>query len=60
MRKFRYIGDAPEITLRGVTFAKGKPVDLSDNPLLAEKVSVLPYFAEVKARKRKPNDKDLA
>lgn len=51
--KFKYIGPDAEITLRDVTFPKGKPVDLSDNLELAVKVSVLDYFAEVKPRKRK-------
>lgn len=59
MRKVKYNGDLPEITLRGVTFAKGKPVDLTDNPDLAAKVLNLPDFAEVKPRKRK-NDQDSA
>jgi len=51
--KFKYIGPDAEITLRDVTFPKGKPVDLSDKLELAVKVSVLDYFAEVKPRKRK-------
>ena len=42
--KFKYVGDKDEITLRGVTFAKGKAVDLSENPGLADKVSALDYF----------------
>ena len=58
MRKVKYIGDLPEITLRGVTFAKGKPVDLTGNPDLAAKVGNLPYFAEVKPRKRR-NDENV-
>lgn len=59
MRKVKYNGDLPEITLRGVTFAKGKPVDLADNPDLAAKVLNLPDFAEVKPRKRR-DDKNIA
>lgn len=51
--KFKYTGPDDEITLRGVTFPKGKPVDLGDNPDLALKVSVLDYFAAVKTRSRK-------
>jgi len=51
--KFKFTGDQDAITLRGVTFEAGKAVDLSDNPELAAKVSVLPYFVEVKPRKRK-------
>lgn len=47
--KFKYTGDQDEITLRGVTFEKGKAVDVDE--ALAEKISVLDYFTEVKARK---------
>ena len=55
--KFKFTGDMDEITLRGVTFAKGKAVDLSDNPDLAEKVGALDYFEQVK-RGRKANAED--
>ena len=51
--KYKYNGNKDAITLRGVTFERGKVVDLSDNPDLSEKISVLPYFSEVKSRKRK-------
>lgn len=55
--KFKYTGDQDEITLRGVTFAKGKAVDLSENPDLAAKVDALEYFAKVKrGPKAKKND----
>lgn len=46
--KFKYTGELDEITLRGVTFEKGKAVDLSDNALLAEKINALAYFEQVK------------
>lgn len=55
--KFKYRGPDEEITLRDVTFPKGKAVDLTDSPELAAKVAVLDYFAEVKPRKRR-NDQD--
>lgn len=50
--KYKFTGEG-EITLRGVTFAKGKAVDLADNPALAEKVANMPEFKEVKARGNK-------
>lgn len=52
--KYKYIGPDDEITLRSVTFEKGKAVDLSGDPDLAAKVSALDYFQEVK-RVRKSN-----
>lgn len=55
--KYKFTGDADEITLRGVTFEKSKAVDLSENPDLAEKVAALDYFAEVK-RGRRANAED--
>ncbi len=55
--KYKYTGEQDEITLRNTTFAKGKAVDLSDNPGLAQKVSVLPEFEAVKP-KGKANDAD--
>ena len=54
--RYKYIGDSNAITLRGVTFENGKAVDLSENTSLAEKVSVLDYFAEVKTRAKKHED----
>jgi hypothetical protein len=54
--KYRYTGPQDEITLREVTFEKGKTVDLSDNPELAEKVAVLADFKKVKARKNGNKD----
>lgn len=53
--KFKFIGEQDEITLRGVTFEKGKAV-VVDDASLAEKISVLPYFEEVK-RGPKPKAK---
>lgn len=41
------------ITLRGVEFAKGKEVDLSDKPALYRKVIVLDGFEAVKANAKK-------
>lgn len=45
--KFKFTGDQDEITLRGVTFEKGKAVDV-DDPELIEKISALSYFSTVK------------
>lgn len=56
MEKFKYTGDQDAITLRGVTFEKGKAVPVED-PALAAKISVLDYFAKVKTRKVR-NDAD--
>lgn len=54
--KFKYTGDQDAITLRGVTFEKGKAVELdADDPhaaLLAAKVAALPYFEAVKPRRK--------
>lgn len=57
--KVKYTGNAPEITFRGVTFEKGKPVDLTGDSDLLAKVLALDYFAVVRPRARK-NDKDKA
>ena len=46
--KFKYTGDQAEITLRGVTFEKGKPVEVDAD--LGAKISNLDYFKAVKAR----------
>jgi hypothetical protein len=51
--KFRFTGPQDEITLQGVTFEKGKAVDVA-SPELVAKISVLPYFQKVKAAR---NDK---
>lgn len=56
--KYKYTGDLDEITLRGVTFEKGKAVDLSENPLLADKVAALDFFQEVKRGKKSDAYKD--
>ena len=58
--KYKFTGtDAcpKEITLRGVTFEKGKAVEVEGD--LAAKVSVLPYFTEAKPGRPKKNDKDI-
>lgn len=53
--KFRFLGtDAcpEEITLRDMTFPKGKPVDVVAAALI-EKLVALPYFEVVAERKAK-------
>ena len=45
--KVRYIGDMESITFRSVEFPKDEVVDLSDNPELFKKVSVLDFFEVV-------------
>ena len=69
--KVKYIGDMEAITLRSVEFPKEKVIDLSDNPELFKKVSVLEYFQVVSGevepklkvkrtrRKRKEDPSDL-
>lgn len=58
--KYKYTGEQDAVTLRDVTFEKGKTVELSpDDPrqaALAAKISVLPDFQEVKPRRKKAND----
>lgn len=59
--KFKYTGGQDEITVRTVTFPKGKAVELDASDaahrLLAAKVAALPYFEEVKpGRPRKIKD----
>ena len=49
MRKFKYMGPQDEITLRGVTFKKGKAVGV--DAALADKVSNISGFVEVKGGK---------
>jgi len=56
--KFLGINDQTEITLRGVTFAKGKPVEVADGDF-QDRLVRLDYFAVAKPRKAK-NDKDSA
>ena len=53
--KIKWTGDE-EITIREVTFAPRKAVDVS-NASLAQKVMAIPGFVEVK-RKAKTDDKD--
>ena len=45
--KFKYTGNQAEITLRGVTFPKGKAVRVDDQSL-AEKIRLMPDFHAVK------------
>ena len=54
--KLKFIGDQDEITLRGVTFEKGKAQVIEDEALSA-KLAAMPEFEEVK-RGRKPHGKD--
>lgn len=54
--KIKYTGEQDEITLRGVTFEKGKAVDLSDNQSLLNKALGLEYFKVAKARKVNASD----
>lgn len=51
--KFKWTGAQDEITIRGVTFAKGKAVDVDEE--LAAKVSGIEGFKPVKARKSNGN-----
>ncbi|MGB1215536.1 MAG: hypothetical protein ACPG4X_19355 [Pikeienuella sp.] len=55
--KIKYTGDQDEITIRNVTFPKGKAVvfNLENAPeaLLAKKVLALPDFEEVVRKARK-------
>lgn len=55
--KFKYMGPQDEITLRGVTFAKGEAVELDPEnqheALLAAKIAVIDGFEEVKAGRPK-------
>lgn len=55
--KFTYTGDQDEITLRGITFPKGKAVDVEGEGL-REKIAALPYFAEGIKRPRKVKTDD--
>ena len=55
-KKYKYTGDSDAITLRGITFEKGKAVAV-DCANLQEKLSNLDYFAEVKTRGRKRDKK---
>ena len=45
--KYKYTGDQSEITIRGVTFKKGKAVDVDDASLI-QKISAIPDFSAVK------------
>lgn len=52
--KYKYTGPDDSITIRGVTFKKGKAVEVED-AATAAKISVLPYFS---IAKRKPKNAD--
>ena len=54
--KFKLTG-LSQITLRGVTFQKGKPQTV-ENEDLAEKLRSLDYFEEVKRGRKGANDKN--
>lgn len=47
--QIKYEGDLDEVTVRGVTFKKGKAVDV-DDPALAKKMLAWPDVSEVKRR----------
>ncbi|MCA0846115.1 hypothetical protein [Salipiger thiooxidans] len=59
--KLKYEGPLDEVTVRHVTFEKGKTVELSDDDprdaALVEKLASWPEFSEVK-RGRKPKTDD--
>lgn len=54
--KFKGLEGQSEMTLRGLTFTKGKAVAVDDDAFAARLLR-LDYFAEVKSRAKK-NDKD--
>lgn len=54
--KIKYMGKLDAVTVRGVTFAKGKAVDISANPDLAKKMIAWPDVVPVK-RGRNAKDK---
>ena len=47
--KFKFTGPDEEITLREITFAKGKAVDVAD-PEFQAKLAALDFFQVVKPR----------
>ena len=53
--KYTGVNNQAEITVRGVTFPKGKAVEVDDEELQV-KLLGLDYFSEVKTRAKK-NDK---
>jgi hypothetical protein len=55
--KYTFTGDQSEITLRGVTFPKGKAVDVEDEAL-RRKIDALPYFEQGIKRPRKKASSD--
>lgn len=61
--KVKYTGDLDAVTVRGVTFEKGKTVELDENDSkqasLAAKMLAWPEVEEVK-RGRKPNAENVA
>ena len=50
--QFKFTGPDEEITLRQVTFKKGKAVDV-DCPNLQAKLAALDFFTEVKTRAKR-------
>ena len=52
--KIKWTGEQPEITIRGITFTKGKAETVSD-PDTAEKVLGIEGFAVVKSRAKNGN-----
>lgn len=55
--KFKGVNGQDEMVLRGVTFVKGKAVDV-DSDEFAARLLKLDYFSEVKTRKGSANDKN--
>lgn len=49
--KIKYTGSQKEITIRGVTFAGKKPVEV-DDPSLIEKLLAMPDFEEARAKNK--------
>lgn len=49
--KFKYTGDEPAVSYRGITFAKGEAIEVSDS--MAYRMIDHPLFAEVKTSKAK-------
>lgn len=53
--KFKYTGDQSAVNFRGVVFAKGEPVTVSEE--LAYRLIDKPNFAEVKPEPKKAKKK---
>ena len=54
--KFKYTGSDEAITLREVTFEKGKAMDV-DCPDFQAKLAALDFFTQVKVRRNAKNKK---